>query len=303
MGRIPVGATIGRAYGFAFRNFLPILGIIWLPWLVMSAGGWLLQDRFMALSAGMEARDMGALRHAWSVILPFYLVMILLLFMQILGIAELALGVRGPGWFYVSLGRKFWRLIGAFLLLALAVIVGWLGVLAAAALLGFVLGLLAKAMPVLAPVNPWIAGVLLTALWCAGFYAWVRLSFLVLPVVAANEPGLALARGWALGRDNFWRILLVFLGALVPYMLVELAVVLGAVMRGMPRLPPHPTPEQAALFNAAMQAHNAALSAQIYHYWYLVFPLFGVFTALCYGTVVGAQCFAWRALTPSEPVA
>src|SRR5215469_15081609 len=34
MGKIPVGETISGAYGFAFADFLSVLGIAWLPHVV-----------------------------------------------------------------------------------------------------------------------------------------------------------------------------------------------------------------------------------------------------------------------------
>ncbi len=53
--------------------------------------------------------------------------MLVLLVMQVIGIAQLALDRhKGPAWFYFSLGKPVWRWIGSFLLLIAVMLVGWL---------------------------------------------------------------------------------------------------------------------------------------------------------------------------------
>jgi hypothetical protein len=305
MSKIPVGATIARAYRFAFRDFLQIFAVIWVTWAILSAAGFLLRNQMVDLSAAMAARDFHAVAHVWSIVLPFYLVLLVLIFMQMVGIAEQALGVRtGPRWFYFSLGGKLWRFIGSALLLMLAMTLAWIAAILGSLLLGIVMKWIGNAVPAIHIVTRLLSAACFIAVWCAVFYAWIRLSFLLLPVIAAGEGGMALARSWTLGKGNFWRMFVVLLAVLAPFIILEMAVLFGLVMHGMPPFPPpHASAEQRMAFNAALQAHNTAMMGQMYGRWYIIFPLIGIFTILFYGTAVGAQCFAWRALTESAPVA
>src|SRR5579863_10443171 len=146
MNKIPVGATIAQSYRFAFRSFLKILGVMWLPMAITMLPGIFIQQRMIALQGQISAGNLSVFRQIWPILLPFYLVIFVLLFMQVIGIAKLALNKAGPGWFYFSLGRPVWRLIGSFLLLIVAVFVGWLAMVLGAVVVGIILGLLAKAV-------------------------------------------------------------------------------------------------------------------------------------------------------------
>ncbi|MDN5289721.1 MAG: hypothetical protein JWR38_6000 [Mucilaginibacter sp.] len=304
MSKIPVGATIAHAYRFALRDFLQIFAVIWPSWAIISAGSFLLRNQMADLSTAMAARDFHAVAHVWSILLPFYLVLLVLMFMQMVGIAQQALGLRtGPRWFYFSLGGKLWRFIGSALLLLLAMVLAWLAALLGSLLLGMVMKGIGNAVPAIQIVTRLVSAAGFIALWCAVFYAWLRLSFLLLPVIAAGESGMALARSWTLGKGNFWRMFLVLVAVIAPFIVLEVTVLFSVMMHGMPHFPPpHASPEQRMAFNAALQAHNTAMMGQLYGRWYITFPLFGIFTILFYGTVIGAQCFTWRALT-SAPVA
>ena len=125
MKKIPVGATIAHAYRFAFGQFFGIFGVVWLPWLILSAGGFLLMQQAMAFAPPGTVHDFSNAVPLLPLLIPFYLVVFVLLFMQIAGITELALGLnKGSPYYYFSLGRPLWRLIGAFLLLVLLIIIG-----------------------------------------------------------------------------------------------------------------------------------------------------------------------------------
>lgn len=237
MTKIPVGKTIARAYAFGFRDFFRILGVMWLPLAIMWIPGIFLRQRTMALQAQAAAGNLSAFHDLLPILLPLYLVIFLILFMQIIGIAKLALGIKkGPAWFYFSLGKPVWRLIGSFLLLIVAMIVGWLAVLLGGVVMGFLAGLLTKAV-----ANSLFSGALgiaavgaMIALWCGYIYAVVRLTFLLVPVIAAEEEGFALARSWTLGIGNFWRMFVILLAVLGPFLVLEMALVFGVLFRGVP---------------------------------------------------------------------
>ena len=47
-------------------------------------------------------------------------------------------------------------------------------------------------------------------------------------------------------------------------------------------------------------ARSAEMMNAIYSHWYIAYPLALVFVVVFYGLAVGAQCFAYRALTEGE---
>ena len=306
MAKIPVGATIAQAYRFAFGDFLKILGVMWPSMLLMWLPSLLMRKQMTALSAQMAAQDYSSLRQLWPLIFLFYLVALVLIIVQVIGIAQVALGRhKGPVWFYFELGKPVWRLIGSFLLLILAFIAGWIATLLGAFILGFILALITKALNI-AAIAIGISVLVVIALFCAFVYCWVRLTFFLIPVVAAQEEGLALGRSWTLGLGNFWRMFAVFLATVGPFIILEIVFVFGFMFKGITFPPPHATADQVAAYQAAINARSAEMMNAIYSHWYIAYPLALVFVVVFYGLAVGAQCFAYRALTEgkaSAPVA
>jgi hypothetical protein len=303
MTKIPVGKTIARAYAFGFRDFLRILGVMWLPLAIMWIPGIFLQRRAMALQAQAAAGNLSAFRDLWPILLPLYLVIFLFLFMQVIGIAKLALGIKkGPSWFYFSLGRPVWRLIGSFLLLIVAMIIGWLAVLLGGVVMGFLASLLNKAVgsSLFSGIVGVVAVVAMIALWCGYVYAVVRLTFLLVPVIAAEEEGFALARSWTLGVGNFWRMFVVLLAVMGPFLVLEMALLFGVLFRGVPFPPSHASTEQAAAFQAAVNARTLEMVGTLSHYWYVAYPVSIIVLVLFYGIYIGAPSFAYRALSDDE---
>ena len=303
MKKIPVGATIAHAYRFAFFDFFKILGVMWLPMAIMWLPGLLMKPQLMALSAQMGARNLSGFREMLWFLVPFYLVALIFAFMQFIGIAQLALGRRsGPAWFYFSLGKPVWRLIGSFLLFILAFIIGWLAALLGDLLIGYLLKLLVGTIDnkAVATILGFLTVIVLIAPWCALLYCAVRLSFLLVPVVAAEEDGSALARGWTLGLGNFWRMFAILLVILVPFLVLEFGFLFGVMFKGISFPPPHAPAEQMAAFQAAMNARALEMMNTMYHYWYISYPIAIAVFVVFYGASVGAQCFAYRALTEGE---
>jgi hypothetical protein len=301
MKKIPVGATLARAGRFTIHSFLRILGIMAVPMAIMFLPSLLLRHRMMALSMQMAAHDFSAMRDMLAILLPVYIVIFVLLSMQMIGIARLALGMQ-RSWFYFSLGKPIWRLIGSMLLLMVAAILGWIAVFLGIALLGMLSAMLIKlvANTIFALLMGAIVLVLSVALFCGWFYSFVRLSFLLLPVIAAMEDGFALARSWTLGLGNFWRMFAILLVIFIPLAVLELWLIFGYLMRGVPFPPVHATAEQTAAFSTAMNVRMLTLTDSMYQYWYISYPVMIVFAVLFYGFITGTQVFAYRALTSDE---
>ena len=303
MKKIPVGRVIAQAFGFVVRNFLNILGIMAIPMAVMWVPSFLLRPQMMAASAGMAAQDYSQIARLWAILLPFYAVGFVLMAMQFIGIAELALGTKkAPHWFYFSLGAPVWRLVGSVLFLILVIVLGWLAALFVNVMLGAVLKILMGGS-----TAGWVAALVgaivlvgSVVIWCADLYSLVRLGFLLIPVIAAREPGFGVAQGWALGRGNFWRMFAILLVNWLPVIVLEGIAVFGVMFSGASFPPPHAPAAQTAAFQAATQERVMHMMTGIYQYWYITLPVFVVLMVLFYGFGVGVQVFAYRALASDE---
>jgi len=303
MKKIPVGATIAHAYRFAFGDFLKILGVMWPALALMWVPSFLMRQQLMTLSTQMVSQDFSAFRSLLPFFVVFYVLALILIFMQVIGIAQIALDRRrGPVWFYFWLGRPVWRLIGYFLLLIVAFIIGWVLVVLADLLVGFLMRLLVASTGngILAATLGFLSILLLLVPPCAFFYSLIRLTFLLIPVVAAEENDFALKLSWDLGRGNFWRMFVIHLATLGPFLILESVYVFGFMFKRLPFPPPHPTAEQTAAFQAAANARMIEMVNVMYHYWYISYPLMMAAIAIFYGLCTGAQCFAYLALKEDE---
>jgi hypothetical protein len=303
--KVPVGATLARAYGFAFGNILNNLGAIWLPVAILYGLLIVFGRPYNAAVVTMLSRDPQAILRVMPYVLLGYLVLFVLLTAQIAALTKEALGLRkGSAWLKIPFGASTWRLILAYLALILVTIVLYVACLLAVLILGGVAGFVARQNP--GVVSPAVMGgiVLLLALavFCALFYSILRLSFLM-PSVAVAEGKRTLQRSWELTHGNFWRIFIILLVIVLPFLVLELAYIswmfgsdfLSAGLNAR-------TPDAVAAWRAQEQTilvHSMERSQQ---YWYVAYPIGLVIALLLYGMLTGASAFAYRALaaTPAE---
>jgi len=303
MGKIPVGSVIARAWHFVVRDFLNILGVS-APVLILSCVPSILM--YVPHASTPEAamsQDPARIAHLLPMLLPIYVAIFLLMAMQFLGIAELALGTkRSPRWLYLSLGWPVWRLFGSILFLCFVFFLGAVAVILGFGALGLIVKLTLGSNPAgwAAALSGAIFVVGSVALWCAFIYCIVRLIFLLIPMIAAQEPGFAVARGWALGAGNFWRMFALLLIVWLPLILLEVVFIVS-LFRGVSFPPPHASPEQAAAFQAAINAHALQAVNGLFTYWYISVPVFFAAMVLFYGFAIATQVFAYEALK-SDPV-
>ena len=133
------------------------------------------------------------------------------------------------------------------------------------------------------------------AIFCALIYAFVRQSFLITPVVAA-ENRIGLKRAWALGKGNVWRMFAILLAVLVPVAAAETAVVFGFIFRDLP----FPPTIDGVAQPEAVQAWIVAVMTRMTLHWYVTYPVCLVLSVLAYGPMAAAQAFAYRALVPED---
>jgi hypothetical protein len=305
MEKIRVGETIAHAYGFAFREFPKLLGIVWAPLAVAIAIGLMMTPGF--LGNHIDPNDQDAIARFGARMLPISLLILLPIRAMIAtGVTELALGMRkGATFVYFSVGLSIWRFIASWLLVIVAMVVLLVATAIVAGILfalgGIVLG------HVLQGAAAEIAGVLAVAIFILFFYAAaiflaVRLTFFIAPVVVA-ERKIDLARAWQLSHGNFWRIFIVALALFIPLIVAVVAVmaalygsvlfhVFAIVSSGV-----HGAQE--SVLQTQIQAWSEAMRVQGLVIWpyYAAFQL--VFGTFSYGLLYGASAFAYREVQPS----
>jgi hypothetical protein len=296
--KIPVGATIAHAYRFAFRQFLAIAGIMWASYALILLLAFLSRDSFAALSQASATRNMALMQGHWAPLLLHFLVSFLLVFIQMTGLTQFALGERRESpWFYFSLGRPVWRLVGAVFLAVLAIA----AVAVCYGLAVLILGLIASLVLTSAAGKLVLAFLALLAL--LGFYGGfifllIRFTFLLAPVTIA-EQRISVFRAWSLTHRNFWRMFLIVLSLVLPMIAIQVG---GMMMLAgpMPLLPKGAAPEQLAAFHAARAAWQLGFAAKLHSLWFIFYPVSGILYALFYGASCAAQVFAYRKLTENE---
>ncbi len=240
MSKVPVFATIGRAYGFTFGSLGTIIGLIWLPTSILLVSQYYVSARY--LSSYLSAFANGNLYELNSALALRYLAAGSALLLQAIVVTPVmrqALGLRtGRAFVSFAIGPTALRVFGAMIALALVLLalkylalVPLVLIIAAAAVAlsaaGTVYGLSSTTWVVLAA-----AGAFALFIGALVFIA-VRLSFFVVAVAVA-ERKIDLIRAWRLTEWNFWRILAVVVSTTLPLALVYVALMWAAL--GFPLL-------------------------------------------------------------------
>ncbi|HZQ41011.1 MAG TPA: hypothetical protein VFA87_09460, partial [Rhizomicrobium sp.] len=211
--------TIRFAYGFTFGHLGTIIGLIWIPMVLVTAMGFFVMDRYVeSFSAAIAQGNEAMAGQAGLLVIGYSIIGLLLYSVMYVAVTRQALGMRSTtAVAHFELGSPVWRMFGAllavifiigiFYLVIFLVTLGGLAVIGGmgqtAATAGIALGLL----------------LFVIAALCALLFVAVRLVFLLPPVVVA-ESRMSVSRGWELSRGNFWRIVLIWLATLVPPLLI-----------------------------------------------------------------------------------
>ena len=272
MRQIPVIATIREAYDFTFANLGAIIGLIWMPMVLLSVGEFFIGQHYaQAVNEAMAAGNPNAAGPAALALFFFALASLGLYAMMLTAVTQLALGQRQGGtMFHFAFGALEWRVFRNLFGLTLFLLPGALLLMLGMGRLGGAAG----AIDVVA-----IGTVF--ALVAALVYFGVRLAAVLLPVVL-HEEKQALVKSWSLSAGNFGRLLGVLAGAILPLYFATLLVVAAIVGSALPQ-DTMPTPEQVA----AVRNENLPLLAGLS---FLIAPLL-------IGLTVGASVFSWRKLT------
>ncbi|HSC19288.1 MAG TPA: hypothetical protein VLC74_10270 [Rhizomicrobium sp.] len=279
MNKIPVGKAVAYAYRFTLAEIGTIIGLAWLPLVLMAVVQFLpfVFGNPMAPAENATAQGREQLENLLRSVL-----LLLLYSIVYVPVTRQALGSRkGTAVIHFALGIPELRVFGALCLFFLVLMIIVTGIGLGALLLGG-----------LAMANKSAGFSLLVALLVlfavlAFCYVTVRLSFLILPVTVAEEQ-ISLSRGWILARGNFWRILAVLLAVLLPLYLINF---IGIVMIVGPQLVA-PLPTNTALAEQAIAARFGMIGQHMPGYLGLTLIL----APFSIGLGVGASVFGYRTL-------
>jgi hypothetical protein len=294
--KIPLGATIDGAYMFFFRNIVSIIGTVWFPAVVFVAvvGGLVLAmvpldwlNGHFVQPGDVESFIVSRTGTLLVAVPVISLVGLLTGAMTKVGILERAVGNRtGLTLFYFSLGGPVWRMIGAEIVTAIAVIV--------LAVAGIIVGVALHFAVSAIPNIPLAAVVLFDILQAIGLivavvYVSVRLFFF-LPAVVVVENRIGLGRSWSLGGGNVGLAIIVFLAVVLPISFVvgtvSNFVTMPIMFAHMTNLGDHPSPaETLALLKAMLPLLPVMIGFQL------------ISSLVITGTYLGAVGKAYREVT------
>ncbi len=277
MARVPVVATIRDAYVFTAANLGGIIGLIWIPMVLVTILGFFSFQRYY--NAVIEAMASGAtatLGPTMLMMLGYIIAALLLHGMMYVAVVQLALGTRSaPTWAHFAFGAEEWRMFRAFLAfvgLLLALVIPILVIGTAATGAGGTPG------PVMAGLVLLVYGVLILA---------VPRFLALLPAIAVAENVPVLRRAWQLSAGNFWRLLAILAGIFIPMLIL-----MGLVQVMLAGRPPAPaSTDQMRLMAGLLRARETLP---------IVSGLGFLISPLLIGLFSSASVSAWRALK-TEP--
>ncbi|HTQ14084.1 MAG TPA: hypothetical protein VMH86_09430 [Rhizomicrobium sp.] len=291
MNKIPVGKTIAFAYQFTFGHLGVIIGLIWIPTVLVAVGGFFAESHYgpviMTASGGS---DQAAAGQAIVSMFAWYVVSMLLTAIASTAVTRQAMGLRkGGAMFHFALGPMEFRVFAAQMALfgvAVALALPYIVLLTAVATFAEASGAASSgASLAAAAIGLGGAGLLL--------FAIVRLSFLLLPATVA-ESRIGLGRSWTLTRGNFWRIVAIGLCTLGPILVVLAAgqyAILGPRYFDLALLAAH---------DPSSQAKIAAEQSQIMmQHLPLSFGLSLLVAPFSFGLLLAPSAYAYRVLTGS----
>jgi hypothetical protein len=289
MTTIPVMTTIRDTYRFTFGQFGKIVGLIWLPAVLMAVSSFFLKLPYLRFVANNPGQEDLILQHG-PLVLGLYasgLLEVVLYAVMVTAVTREALHPTGKNTYLgFPLGRTTVRLIGGYF--------GFLGVivffLLAAALLLSALRLLPGGNTVRIATQTML-------LLCipAAIYLVARLSFLIAPS-AVEGKGFGIEHSWRLTKGNVWRIVVLALATGLPLALIYLAgqvAIIGPDIFVKPFALAATDPQAMEKFNVEFQRLQADKFPLLTGLEFLLTPL-------TLGMTSAASALAYRALAAAE---
>jgi hypothetical protein len=287
--KLPVGEAIRFAYHFTFGQLGTIIGLVWIPLVVIAVLQFLPYG--MGDAALSREDNAAAFQSAQLRAILFMFVIMLMYACVFVSVTQQALGLRQGGAIYhFALGRTELRMWGSLLLLGAILFM----LLAAIGLLTFV-GAVAAGKS----VDPALAGPVQSAFLfigaCAFIYVAVRLGYLLVPATVV-EKKLGFESSWKLSQGNFWRISLAAFVVTLPIAILVFAAQYALMGRELIAImQPGVSLET---FPARLELITARHAPELIGVNLIVAPF-------VYGLFLATAAFAYRTLSapPSSPTA
>ena len=284
MRRVPVVATIREAYGFLAEHLGAIIGLVWMPMVLLTVAEYFTLYRFynsaIDFLAGGNSAEMGP---ALLMSLACLVAALLLYAMMFVAVVQLALGTQAASQpiIHFAFGPLEWRMFRAFLAFA-----GLAMLIALTAM--FAVGTISALVPGLKSNQAAAGNIMVLAMSCAGLAGAARM-LLPLPAIVVHESGPALRRAWALTAGNFLPLLAIFLAVFLPVKLFQISIELwfgtkGALSTG--------ATQQMQLMQALLNARQILPLACGLNFF---------ISPIVIGLFAGASASVWRALK-DEPI-
>jgi hypothetical protein len=282
---ISVGATVRDAYAFLGAHLGGIIGVIWLPMVLITIAQFFTFHRFYndminVLASGNPAPMAPAL----LMLMGYLVAKLLLTALMCVGVVQLALGGRpSSALIYISFGPAEGRLFRAFC--------GFVGLLFMSIIIILILANIAvtAAGARSAGLQEGVSAAMMLALLAGAVLVAARFLALA-PAIAVGESQPVLRRAWTLSAGNFWRLVAVLLALFLPLLLFFVLLEAGLGQKGAPAA--GSTPELQVM--AAMMHARQILP--------LTCGLSFFFSPLMIGLYCGASVSAWRALKDEPAV-
>jgi hypothetical protein len=283
MTRLSVAGAIRFAYGFAFQQIGAIIGLVWLPLVLVAV----LQFLPYVIGTAYPGPDPAEEGRAAALNLTFSTAVLALYAMNCVVVTRQALGLRkGAATVHFALGWPEWRMFAAIVISGL-IFIASLGVYV---MLGSGLFGAAGTAPAIAVA----AGIYAVAGLCAVAWLALRLVFLLPPIIVVEER-LDFLRAWMLSRHNGWRIFVALLAVSAPLFILQTASIVAIVGPGIFA----PLPDNAEMMSAALQARVAIVDRHMA----TIIGVSLILAPFSLALTLGASAFAYRALAGERPEA
>ncbi len=280
MRRVPVVATVRDSYIFTATHLGGIIGLIWVPMLLLTVMGFFSFQRYYNdFIEAMAGSNPAALGPSLLMMMGFLVAAVLLFAIMYVAVIQLALGTRtAPAIAHFAFGPLEWRMFRALL--------AFTGLMMALLIPAVVVG---NAAQMIAPPQiPMLGPLLLLALVYGALLLTMPRFLALLPAIAVNETTPVLRRSWQLSAGNFWRLMAIQLAVILP--ILVLLSVLEALLTGHAPGPVTGT-DQVQLIAGVMRARDTLP---------MLSGLFFLVAPLLVGLSAGASVSAWRSLS-TEP--
>jgi hypothetical protein len=282
---ISVGATVRDAYAFMGAHLGGIIGVIWLPMVLITVAQFFTFHRaYNDIIDALASNNPAQMGPAMLMLIGYVVAKLLLTALMCVGVVQLAVGGRpSSALIYIAFGPSEGRLFRAFCGFAGILFMGTITILILANLV-----LTTVAAPSQA-LQASVGAIMMLALLAVAVLLAAR--FLILaPAIAVGETAPVLRRAWALSTGNFWRLVGVLLALFLPVLLFFVAREAGLGEKGAAVAAATPRLEVIAAMMHARQILPLTCGLSFF------------FSPLVIGLFAGASVSAWRAVKDEPAV-